>query len=42
MKKIYTLFTLLLLAVSVFAAGPKRDFRASWVATVWGIDWPKS
>ena len=42
MKKIYTLFTLLLLVVSVFAAGPKRDFRASWVATVWGIDWPKS
>ncbi|MGM9830422.1 MAG: family 10 glycosylhydrolase [Paludibacteraceae bacterium] len=42
MKKIYTLFALLLLAVSVFAAGPKRDFRASWVATVYGIDWPKS
>lgn len=34
-----------LLIVCPLAAGaytPKREMRALWVATVWGIDWPKS
>lgn len=42
MKRFYTFFVCLLTAVCCFAAGPKRDFRASWVATIYGIDWPKS
>ena len=23
-------------------AQPKREFRAAWLTTVWGIDWPKT
>ncbi|MCM1034206.1 MAG: family 10 glycosylhydrolase [Paludibacter sp.] len=42
MKKIYFLLLFAMLAIFCFATGPKRDFRAAWVATVWGIDWPKS
>lgn len=31
---------LLLLLASDCLASPKREMRAVWVATVWGIDWP--
>ncbi len=27
---------------SLSAESPKREFRATWLATVWAIDWPKS
>ena len=27
---------------SAFAASPKEEFRATWLATVWSIDWPKT
>src|SRR5574344_829218 len=38
---------LLLLLCSAFAfisitAQPKREFRATWLTTVWSIDWPKT
>ena len=33
------LFLLLPLTLS---AQPKREFRASWLTTVWAIDWPKN
>ena len=42
MKK--TISTLLLLAITgitIFAQSPKREMRASWLATVQWIDWPK-
>lgn len=29
-----------LLAGSIFAANPKREFRSVWLTTVWAIDWP--
>jgi uncharacterized lipoprotein YddW (UPF0748 family) len=43
MKKIYALF--LLLAVScavIFAQSPKREVRATWLSTVWRLDWPST
>lgn len=41
MKRNLLLFSLLFaLLCDGMAQGPKHEFRASWVATVWGIDWP--
>ncbi len=43
MKHIKPFFLLLLLAYSstmLYAENPKREFRATWVATVSSIDWP--
>lgn len=37
-----TVFFLFCTAALLFASNPKEEFRASWVATVWGIDWPHS
>ncbi len=31
-----------LFAVNVFAANPKREFRSTWLTTVWAIDWPNT
>ena len=28
--------------LSIFAGQPKHEFRATWLATVSGIDWPKT
>ncbi len=28
--------------MSLYAESPKREFRATWLTTVWAIDWPKS
>ena len=44
MKKTFLLvFTMLMLVFqSAFAASPKEEFRATWLATVWSIDWPKT
>lgn len=33
---------MLLTFATVFAQNPKREMRAAWLATVWGIDWPNS
>ena len=33
---------LLLLPLSLQAQQPKRELRASWMTTVWAIDWPKN
>ena len=41
MKKNITLL-LLLVTLCGFAQMPKREFRASWVATVTNLDWPSS
>ena len=44
MKKTFSLLCLVLLMAlqSSFAASPKEEFRATWLATVWSIDWPKT
>ena len=44
MKKTISLLCLLLVMAlqSSFAASPKEEFRATWLATVWSIDWPKT
>ena len=44
MKKTFLLLSLLMsMAVSsLYAASPKEEFRATWLATVWSIDWPKT
>lgn len=40
-NKSFILLIALLLS-SVVLAQPKREFRASWLTTVWAIDWPTS
>lgn len=43
MKHQTTFLLILFLLCNIVVAGatnPKEEFRASWVATVWGIDWP--
>ncbi len=43
MKRTFLHITLLLLLLPfVLQAQPKREFRASWLTTVWAIDWPTS
>jgi len=42
MKKILLLSILLSIGVSGFSQSPKREFRATWLTTVWRNDWPKS
>ena len=44
MKKTFLLFCLLLSVAfsSLNAANAKHEFRATWLATVWSIDWPKT
>ncbi|MEG1684784.1 MAG: family 10 glycosylhydrolase [Bacteroides sp.] len=41
MRKLFTfiLFTVVCIA---FAQSPKHEFRATWLATVWHLDWPKT
>ena len=42
MKKILIFSILLSLSFSGLAQSPKREFRATWLTTVWRNDWPKS
>ena len=43
MTKRISIFLLLgIFSLSAFALSPKREFRSTWLATVWGIDWPGS
>lgn len=43
MKRTFLHSTLLLLLLPLMLqAQPKREFRASWLTTVWAIDWPTS
>ena len=44
MKKALPLIILLAtcIATSIFAQQPKHEFRATWLATVSGIDWPQT
>ena len=41
MKKFsYIMLLMAVLAGSAFATSPKHEFRATWLSTVWAIDWP--
>ena len=43
MKKIFTLCVVLCMSyLTMGASTPKHEFRATWLATVSGIDWPKT
>lgn len=43
MRRTFLHITLLLLLLPLMLqAQPKREFRASWLTTVWAIDWPTS
>ena len=42
MKKITLLLFTFILAISCLHANPKHEFRATWLATVANIDWPKT
>lgn len=39
---ITALVAVLLLASNMYAANPKREWRATWLATAWSLDWPTS
>jgi len=40
MRKITSLVILILLAGQLAAQSPKREMRATWLTTVWRLDWP--
>ena len=40
--RLFSLFFLLCIAIQLFAEEPKHEFRATWLATVTSIDWPKT
>ena len=42
MRLIYTFLFIILFHFTLFPAGPKRELRGVWVATVSNIDWPSA
>ena len=42
MKKIFLFLFTLAIGVSTLNANPKHEFRATWMTTGYGIDWPKT
>lgn len=42
MKKTLLFIALLFLQTTAFSQGIKREMRAAWISTVYGIDWPKA
>ena len=43
MRKILSLLALMtFFAMSILAEQPKHEFRATWLTTAWGNDWPKT
>ena len=43
MKRLFQIAVLLFIAGgNLSAQSPKRDVRATWISTVWGLDWPSS
>ena len=42
MRRITTIIAAILVFISVQATTPARELRSTWLATVWGIDWPKT
>lgn len=42
MKYLYSILFLSLFLISGYAQTPKREMRATWLATVWALDWPST
>ena len=42
MKKIFLFLFTLAMGVSTLYANPKHEFRASWMTTGYGLDWPRN
>lgn len=42
MKHLYSILFLSLFLTSGYAQTPKREMRATWLATVWSLDWPST
>ena len=42
MRLIYTFLFIIFFHFTLFSAGPKRELRGVWVATVSNIDWPSA
>lgn len=42
LRQIFTFFILLIISTHILAQGPDAEFRATWVASVYNIDWPVS
>ena len=42
MKKTILIIFIALVSLFTYAEQPKHEFRATWLATVSGIDWPKT
>lgn len=42
MKYLYSILFLSLFLISGYAQTPKREMRATWLATVWSLDWPST
>lgn len=42
MKHLYSILLLGLFLASGYAQTPKREMRATWLATVWSLDWPST
>lgn len=42
MKRLGFILLMLISIATISAQNPKREMRAAWLATVWGIDWPNS
>ncbi len=42
MKRLKFILIFSLAIISILAQSPKREMRATWLATVWQIDWPSS
>ena len=42
MNKLLLIIFLALWQITAFSQNPKREMRAAWISTVYGIDWPSS
>ena len=42
MKRLKFILLFFISSITLFGQAPKREMRATWLATVWQIDWPAS
>ena len=42
MKKIFLFLFTLAIGITTLYANPKHEFRASWMTTGYGLDWPRN
>jgi len=41
-RLIYIVFLFVAIGINLFAQTPKREVRATWLSTVWRLDWPST